>query len=60
VIVCLCRTVSEREIVEAIRCGARTLDDVAGRCAGAGRDCGACQTHIEHCLATESKPSIAA
>jgi len=46
-IVCLCRGVSDRQIVEAVRCGARSLDDVARRCDGAGTDCGSCRAHIE-------------
>jgi bacterioferritin-associated ferredoxin len=46
-IVCICRGISERQIVEAVRCGARSLDDVATHCDGAGTDCGSCQAHIE-------------
>ncbi len=46
-ILCICRGVSEGEVVEAVRCGARTLDDVSRRCDGAGADCGSCLRHIE-------------
>ena len=47
-IVCMCRGVSERQILEAVQCGARSLDDVANHCEGAGTDCGSCQAFIEH------------
>jgi len=50
VIVCLCRGISEREIVEAIRCGARTFEDVTRRCTGAGTHCGTCRPFIEEHL----------
>jgi bacterioferritin-associated ferredoxin len=45
-IVCLCRGVSDRQIIEAVRCGARSLDEVSRRCDGAGGDCGSCQEDI--------------
>ncbi len=41
-IVCSCRGISDRDVVEAVRCGARTLEDVSRRCDGAGADCGSC------------------
>ena len=50
-IVCLCRGVSEREIVDATRNGASSLDDISTSCAGAGRDCGTCRPVIEDILA---------
>ena len=50
-IVCVCRGVSEREIAEAIREGACSIDDVGRSCAGAGRDCGTCRPLIEDQLA---------
>jgi len=53
-ILCVCRGVSEGEIVDAIRCGARCVDDVTRRCAGAGGDCGSCVPYIEECLALPS------
>jgi bacterioferritin-associated ferredoxin len=49
-ILCLCRGVSDREIVEAIRRGARDLHEVAVVCAGAGSGCGACRASIEEFL----------
>jgi len=50
VILCICRGISDGEIVDAIRCGARTVDDVGRRCAGAGEDCGTCQASIAEYL----------
>jgi len=50
VIVCLCRRVSEGDLREAVRCGARTVEELSVRCAGAGMDCGACQPWLEECL----------
>ncbi len=52
-IVCLCRGVSEREIREALRCGAASIEDVARTCAGAGTDCGMCRPDIEEHLCRE-------
>jgi bacterioferritin-associated ferredoxin len=50
-VLCICRGVTEDEILEAIRRGACTLDKVARRCDGAGTDCGSCrleiQTHLD-------------
>ena len=45
-IVCVCRGVSDRDVVEAVRGGARTVEDVGRRCGGAGTDCGSCVRHI--------------
>lgn len=49
-IVCLCRGVADREIAEAVRCGATSIDDISRACAGAGGDCGTCRPHIEEYL----------
>jgi bacterioferritin-associated ferredoxin len=49
-IVCVCRGVSEREVREAVRCGARTLADVSRSCDGAGGDCGSCLARIQRHL----------
>ena len=52
-LICVCRGVSEGEVVEAVRCGARTLEEVARHCDGAGGDCGSCVAdiacHLEGC-----------
>jgi bacterioferritin-associated ferredoxin len=52
VIICHCRTVSDRAIRSAIRCGADHLDAVTESC-GAGGDCGGCRLRIEQLLAIE-------
>ena len=52
-ILCICRGVTEDEIVDAIRRGAFSLEKIARRCDGAGTDCGSCraeiQAHLESC-----------
>ncbi|HXF57709.1 MAG TPA: (2Fe-2S)-binding protein [Actinomycetota bacterium] len=50
--VCLCRGVSDRAVLEAIRRGAATVDDV-GRLTGAGTVCGGCRSAIEGLLRSE-------
>jgi len=50
-IVCLCRGVSERDITDAARKGAASVEDVSRSCAGAGADCGTCRPTIEEVLA---------
>ena len=52
-IVCVCRGVSDRELTEAVRCGARNLDDIARHCDGAGTDCGSCRRFIQREVLTE-------
>lgn len=49
-ILCMCRGISDRDVVEAVRCGARTVEDVSRHCDGAGGDCGSCLAYIEHHL----------
>ncbi len=44
-IVCICKSVSDREIARAIDDGACSLEDVA-RCTGAGLGCGTCHESI--------------
>ena len=60
-IVCICRGISDREVVEAVRCGARTLEDVSLRCDGAGGDCGSCVAYIARHLdgTCERRPQAA-
>lgn len=48
-IVCHCRAVSDREVVEAAESGAREVADVADAC-GAGAECSGCHTRIESLL----------
>jgi bacterioferritin-associated ferredoxin len=45
-ILCICQSVTEREVDAAIRDGARSLADVSRAC-GAGSDCGCCARTIE-------------
>jgi bacterioferritin-associated ferredoxin len=49
-IVCLCRGVTEGEIVEAARSGAACIDDISRLCEGAGADCGSCRSTIKEVL----------
>jgi bacterioferritin-associated ferredoxin len=50
---CMCRGVTEGEILDAIRRGAFSLEKIARRCDGAGTDCGSCradiQAHLDAC-----------
>lgn len=48
--VCLCRGVTKRAVLDALREGARTLGAV-GRACGAGRVCGGCRPEICRLLA---------
>jgi bacterioferritin-associated ferredoxin len=59
-IVCSCRGISDREVVEAVRCGARTLEDVSRRCDGAGEECGSCVVYIAQHLGGSCEGSQAA
>jgi bacterioferritin-associated ferredoxin len=49
-IVCLCRGVSDRDVCDAVREGARSPEDIARSCGGAGTDCGSCRPDIEAVL----------
>jgi bacterioferritin-associated ferredoxin len=57
-IVCICRGVTDDEIVDAIRRGAYSLDKITRRCDGAGSDCGSCrgeiQAHLDACRQQQS------
>jgi len=46
VILCVCQSVTDREVDAAIREGARSLAEIARAC-GAGTDCGCCTRVIE-------------
>jgi bacterioferritin-associated ferredoxin len=46
-VLCMCRGVTDDEIVDAIRRGAFSLEKIARRCDGAGTDCGSCRNDIE-------------
>lgn len=47
--VCLCNNVTERDIEDAVRSGARTLDCLADRLA-VSTCCGQCRCFAEECL----------
>ena len=47
--ICLCRAVSHKTILEVIRRGARTVEQVADECR-AGTSCGRCRESLEHLL----------
>ena len=44
-IVCVCKTVSDKKVLNVIQDGASTIDEVT-QCCGAGGDCGACRRMI--------------
>ena len=48
-IVCHCRSVTDREVRRAVIDGARTAEEVADAC-GAGTDCGCCRAGVEELL----------
>ena len=50
--VCSCRGVTDRTVCAAIAAGARTVEDVARRCA-AGAQCGGCRPELERLLAEQ-------
>ncbi len=47
--VCVCNAVTEDDIHEAARNGARRLRDLRG-CLGVSADCGRCACHAKTCL----------
>ena len=47
--VCVCQAVTERQIHQAARDGARTLNDLR-LCLGITRDCGRCASCAQQCL----------
>jgi len=51
VIVCSCRTVSDRTVDAAIAAGASTVEDLVRRC-GAGSRCGGCHPELVRILQT--------
>ncbi|MEQ8278626.1 MAG: (2Fe-2S)-binding protein [Deltaproteobacteria bacterium] len=53
-IVCVCRRVSDRQVLNVIQEGAATEEAVERRC-GAGGDCGACKKTIEGMITEHAK-----
>ena len=56
--VCLCRGVSDREVREALACGASTVREV-GRACGAGLDCGSCHELLRSLLRAHAREKAA-
>lgn len=46
-IVCHCHNISQEQIVEAVKKGAKTVEEVGDMTGGAGKICGSCITEIE-------------
>jgi bacterioferritin-associated ferredoxin len=49
VIVCICKSVSDRSVARAIAQGAGSVEDIA-RCTGAGTGCGTCRHSLQEAL----------
>lgn len=52
--VCLCKGVSDRLLVQIVRNGAHTVEEVADRCS-AGTACGSCRDTIQEIITTTPK-----
>jgi bacterioferritin-associated ferredoxin len=57
-LVCHCKQVSDHQIRDAIRAGARTRVEIAQVCA-AGTRCGGCRSAVEEIVAHEAGPQAA-
>jgi len=55
VIVCHCRVVTDRAVVDAVRVGARSVAGVC-RSTGAGQDCGACVFSLKRLVCEHGAP----
>jgi bacterioferritin-associated ferredoxin len=53
--VCICNAVPDREILRAIREGARTPEELGQSC-GAGTECGACLAAVAELLRRHEAP----
>ena len=58
-ILCICRGVTEDEVLDAIRRGAFSLEKLARRCDGAGTDCGSCRDELQAHLDAACQPQVA-
>jgi bacterioferritin-associated ferredoxin len=58
-ILCICRGVTEDEVIDAIRRGACSLDKIARRCDGAGNDCGSCRAELKAHLEASRQQQVA-
>ena len=57
-LVCICKGVSDRKIVDEIRRGSRTYRELR-ECCGAGSDCGSCVRQIRDLLREHAVPTAA-
>ena len=48
-IVCICKSVNDRQVASAIAAGACSVEQIA-RCTGAGTGCGTCRTSLRSAL----------
>ncbi len=53
-VICFCRNVTYGKIVEAVKNGAKTIDEVGAK-TSAGTTCGACKTRILNIIKEVSK-----
>ncbi len=53
-VICFCRNVTYGKIVEAVKNGATSIDDVVVK-TSAGSSCGACKTRILNIIKEEKK-----
>jgi NAD(P)H-nitrite reductase large subunit len=58
-IVCHCALVTDHDLLEAIECGAKSVDDLAMRC-GASQHCGGCRPAVERLLRSPTRAPVRA
>ena len=58
-VVCVCRGVTDAELLSAILRGVCTLEGVARRCDGAGTDCGSCRHELQEHLDAAREQQVA-
>jgi bacterioferritin-associated ferredoxin len=58
-IVCHCALVTDHDLIEAIECGATSVDDLVMRC-GASQHCGGCRPTVERILRSPMRASVRA
>jgi len=52
--VCICNSVTEKEIYDAVNSGCVTIDDIID-CTDAGTHCGCCQDYIKEIIENEGR-----
>ena len=53
-VICSCRAVTDRAVLDAIEAGATTIDELARTCAAGGR-CGGCWPELQRLLAEHDR-----